>query len=439
MGDSALSSRAAACAGYLTALGSQAGEDFSGVVMLWTHRTPRVAVLALLNTFVLPWDSPVLAGVVLALAAAGVLSARVACRDRAASGAIARSRSTCCSGPVRRSFHLLFQETVTVRYALPLVLPVAYLAGSGRDRPAPRPAAWPHRRDRCWSRCSRRRCPPPSRTPRTPSPIFGALADMRRRRDSAPPVVGMHRRVSTESRRARLMGRATVRAALLPAPRDYEWLELTRAWRERDATQTWFVADPRRTDLALIDPREPRPRCRIAGRSTAPPTSAARARRDRLARSTSPDGSSSRAGRSRPRRPASPQRDGWGPHRRPSVGWVRRRAGRSADDDRRPPPRRAADPAASRPRHARRPAVADVRRHVRVSSSVRAVPAGRSRARASFAQLDGDRAARRVAAQVSAVAIEQFDLQPPDRSMLGFDAGGTSRNTTRRPAGRGAG
>ena len=71
------SSPAAGSSGYLAALGSQAGEDFSGVVMLWTNRTPRVAALALLNTFVLPWDSPVLAGVVLALAAAGLLLLRV--------------------------------------------------------------------------------------------------------------------------------------------------------------------------------------------------------------------------------------------------------------------------------------------------------------------------------------------------------------------------
>ena len=32
---------------YAAALGSQAGEDFSGVVMLWTTRTPRVALDAL--------------------------------------------------------------------------------------------------------------------------------------------------------------------------------------------------------------------------------------------------------------------------------------------------------------------------------------------------------------------------------------------------------
>jgi hypothetical protein len=49
-------------AAYLQALGSQAGEDFAGVVMLWTHRTARVALAAMLNTFVLPWESPFLAG-----------------------------------------------------------------------------------------------------------------------------------------------------------------------------------------------------------------------------------------------------------------------------------------------------------------------------------------------------------------------------------------
>ena len=58
---------------YMEALGSQAGEDFSGVMMLWTHPTPRAVLAAILQTFVRPWDSPVLAGVTLALAAAGAL------------------------------------------------------------------------------------------------------------------------------------------------------------------------------------------------------------------------------------------------------------------------------------------------------------------------------------------------------------------------------
>ena len=86
---------------YLQALGSQAGEDFSGVVMLWTHPTPRAAVAAILQTFVRPWDSPILAGVMLVLAAAGAFvlltrSPRVA-GDRRGGVRSVRAYSTCSS------------------------------------------------------------------------------------------------------------------------------------------------------------------------------------------------------------------------------------------------------------------------------------------------------------------------------------------------------
>ena len=58
---------------YLAALGSQAGEDFAGVEMLYLNPTPRLAAFALLRTFVWPWDSVPLASVVLLLAAVGGL------------------------------------------------------------------------------------------------------------------------------------------------------------------------------------------------------------------------------------------------------------------------------------------------------------------------------------------------------------------------------
>ena len=53
---------------YLAALGSQAGEDFAGVEMLYLNPAPRLAAFALLRTFVWPWDSVPLAAVVLVLA-----------------------------------------------------------------------------------------------------------------------------------------------------------------------------------------------------------------------------------------------------------------------------------------------------------------------------------------------------------------------------------
>ena len=62
-------------AGYMRALGTQAGEDFAWVNMLWLEPTPRRLVFALYETFVLPWGS-----VPLAMPVARVRGGR---RDRA--------------------------------------------------------------------------------------------------------------------------------------------------------------------------------------------------------------------------------------------------------------------------------------------------------------------------------------------------------------------
>ena len=105
---------------YLQALGSQAGEDFSGVAMLWTHPTPRAAMAAMLQTFVRPWDSPILAGVLLVLAAGGAFVLLTRSPRVLAIVAVVFGPYTV--------FHLLFQETHTIRYALPLVPLIGYLA-----------------------------------------------------------------------------------------------------------------------------------------------------------------------------------------------------------------------------------------------------------------------------------------------------------------------
>jgi hypothetical protein len=41
----------------------------------------------------------------------------------------------------------------------------------------------------------------------------------------------------------------------LPVPPRREWLEVVRYWRDGNTAPLWFLADPRRSDLALIDPR----------------------------------------------------------------------------------------------------------------------------------------------------------------------------------------
>ena len=96
---------------YLRALGSQAGEDFAWVNMLWLEPTPRRLAFTLYETFVLPWGSVPLAALIAVSAAVGAIVAAV--RDRAALAVLALA-----FGPYA-AFHLLLQETITVRYALP--------------------------------------------------------------------------------------------------------------------------------------------------------------------------------------------------------------------------------------------------------------------------------------------------------------------------------
>ena len=40
----------------------------------------------------------------------------------------------------------------------------------------------------------------------------------------------------------------------LPSPPRLEWLELVKYWKSGRAEPIWFLADPVRSDLALIDP-----------------------------------------------------------------------------------------------------------------------------------------------------------------------------------------
>src|SRR5262249_19452831 len=109
--------------GYWRAVFSQGAEDLSGIRMLWTTPTVRELIDTLYYAFVAPWATWPLATIVLLLAAfgAGVLWQR----DRRALSWIAIA-----FGPYL-VFDLLFQETFTSRYALPLVIPIAFLAAAG--------------------------------------------------------------------------------------------------------------------------------------------------------------------------------------------------------------------------------------------------------------------------------------------------------------------
>jgi hypothetical protein len=229
--------------GYLAALGSQAGEDFAFVDMLWANPTPRRLAFGLLHTFILPWHSVPLAAVMFVLALAG--GGWLLVRARPALGYFA-----VCFAPYLL-FHLVFQETVTVRYALPVIPALAFLAASvlavtGRAMKfiaAPVavvsllvavPGELAYARDR--------------------HPAFRAVADAARRADVDPPaIVTSHFELRRPIRAINPPG-----LPVLYAPLQREWLGLANYWSSGGTGTAWFLANPLRTDLDLIDRRSRR-------------------------------------------------------------------------------------------------------------------------------------------------------------------------------------
>ncbi len=233
---------------YLAALGTQAGEDFAGVEMLYLSPTPRLAAFALLRTFVWPWDSVALAGVVLTLAAIGALV--LAVRERRTALAVAAITLPYLA------FHLAFQDTTFARYALPLVVPVAFLAAVTLDAAgraglvgAVGLAAWSLSIAAPQLSAYVERGSP---TARLFDRVTTAVAA------GAAPTIAMHQALMRPLE-------ADVRpvGTVLPSPPRREWLELVRHWRSGATSPVWFLADPRRTDLALIDPQARRDRERF--------------------------------------------------------------------------------------------------------------------------------------------------------------------------------
>jgi Protein O-mannosyl-transferase TMEM260-like len=395
---------------YIAALGSQAGEDFSGVVMLWTNPSPRVAVFALLHTFVLPWDSPVLAGIVVALAAAGGLVLLLRAPRTLTLVLVA-------FGPYA-AFHIFFQETVTVRYALPLIIPVAYLAAAVLTA-APAVAAAVAGTVLVAAGLVLA-VPAGVAFGRTPSPVFAMLDRMKADGDPSP-IVAMHRRVFSESRRAR-QWTGLPQGNLLAAPRDYEWLELTRAWREGFGGTSWFVADPRRTDLALIDSR---------GRRSEPfrwPFNRAvyvgGARPDEMDWHvyTAPGWFLEQGWGLTPEIAGITERDSWGPHRRPSIGWIRRRPGETVMLIGGRHLGAAADPPVKLVAAIDERPVATLTIQPGFFLYSEMLPAGTLAGSDRFARLNV-RAESTAAGPTPRVAVEQFNLQDPDVVQFGFDEG----------------
>jgi hypothetical protein len=232
---------------YLRATQWQAGDDLAGVEMLATSFSPRLLALALWRTFVLPWCEPVLGAIVLGAAVAGV--AVLARRARRALALLA-----ILAGPYA-IFHLLFHDTLTTRYALPLVPAVAWLAVHGLGALLRRHATLVLVPVVAWSLAiGAMELQVYARHGAPAMVAFGELADATD--EEGARLITMHHRIAEETRRAWGPAVQSRRLALerLEARVGYEWLQPVHYWSSGGDEPVWFLADPRRTDLALIDP-----------------------------------------------------------------------------------------------------------------------------------------------------------------------------------------
>jgi hypothetical protein len=226
---------------YLAALGTQAGEDFAAGEMLYTNPSPRAAAFALIRTFVHPWDATPLAVVVLALAAAGAV--QLLWRDR-------RSLAPLIAMSVPYLiFHLLFQDTSFVRYALPLVPVISFLAVRGISLVSD--AAVPIAAAVVSIAAVAIASPVLVAYGAEQSPAVRVLSAMKAEAKNTPPgALAMHQTFVRP-----LEAEDAWFERQLPSPPRREWLELGKYWKSGDTRPLWFLADPIRTDVALIDPR----------------------------------------------------------------------------------------------------------------------------------------------------------------------------------------
>ncbi len=235
---------------YLAALGSQAGDDLAFVDMVYTHPTLKALALALYRTFVLPWgvdlrapDTEAVAKVLvqgmLVMAAAGAVRLGVTNRRQLALLAVAFVPYL--------AFHLLLQETITVRYALPTVPLVALLVAEG--------AGWLGRTGRGLVVAAAAAALAVS-VPHTLSYAAagnGASQAMRAIAAEAPQAQPAF--LATHITLTRSAQAAAVPGLELRPPRvSGNWLELMTYWGEGGTRAVWFLADPSRFDLDSIDP-----------------------------------------------------------------------------------------------------------------------------------------------------------------------------------------
>ncbi len=298
---------------YVRALGNQGGADFAGVDMLWSNPTPRHLAVALYQTLVLPWASIPLAVAVAVAAAIGALVMLI--REWRAMLVLV------VAFVPYLVFHLLFQETITVRYALPLLPAVAWLAARGCARAGrfTSVVAGPFVASALIVAV-----PGGVAYGRDPHPAFRAIADAVQRARVQPPAAAYSHYAVLRP----LQAADTGPLHIVEPPLRYEWLGPVDYWRAGGTAPVWFLADRRRTDLALIDPQSRRDVVRYRWSvEQRPELSGTRPLGVDWYRLQVPGWFAGQGWSLTPETGGITQATSMGPDRRPIEAWVRRRPG----------------------------------------------------------------------------------------------------------------
>jgi len=232
---------------YLTVVWNQSADDFAGPHMLAVSLTWRRFATYMGHTFVNPWQVRTFAHVVAGLALIG--GAGMAWRRQ-------RALAIVLVGFLPYLvFHLAFQETITTRYALPLVVPVAGLAVAALASGGPRLAVAGSVALVIASLVYGE--PRLSAYAADGAPAFRAFQDMQRTAASASerPVVKMHHQVWWAVRRVADWYRPVWDIGPQPFPGDREVRSVVEHFRSGNRRPVWFLAHLPRSDLAAFDHR----------------------------------------------------------------------------------------------------------------------------------------------------------------------------------------
>ena len=232
---------------YVESLTWQGTQDFAAIEMLATNPTWRLFRSSVARTFVGPWQTAALANVVLLLAVIGTVRL-------ARSGRRILASLSLVFWPYL-VFHLTFHETVTLRYALPLVVPMAGLAVIGLSMAGTRAAVIGGTLAAIWSLAVVQ--PRLTAYAKDGAPVFRAFQDMQAALPATTPApdVHMHHQVFWGIERVAEWYRPYWNIDRLLHPGSREWLSVVNHFASGDDRPAWFLSDVTRNDLTQFDPR----------------------------------------------------------------------------------------------------------------------------------------------------------------------------------------